>query len=151
MLLVVINQLFKMRGWNSSKAEDRHMNSHRIASHKRVNICHQTVLNRLKKAGWKKSLDFWVPYESTQVNLLNRIHICETLKRNRAISKAVDTGWWKLNHIRQWCAKSYHGQSPKRLHNLWQSSDGRLRRLYMIWNWGKIVYYELLPPGRTID
>lgn len=64
--------------------QDRHVSSHDIA--KELNIHHQTVLNHLKKAGYKKKLGVWVPHELTQRNLQNST---ETDK-NRTISKAID-------------------------------------------------------------
>jgi len=48
-----------------------------------LNINHMTVWNNLKKSGYQKKLDVWVPHELTQRNLIDRITICEMLlKRN---------------------------------------------------------------------
>ena len=61
---------------------DRHVSSRSIAQ--KLNITHQTVLNHLQKAGFKKKLDVWVPHELTQKNLMDRISICESLlNRNK--------------------------------------------------------------------
>ncbi|XP_043502667.1 histone-lysine N-methyltransferase SETMAR-like isoform X1 [Polistes fuscatus] len=61
--------------------QDRHISSHDIG--KELNIDHKTVLNHLEKAGYKKKLDVWVPYNLTIKNLMDRIFICESLlKRN---------------------------------------------------------------------
>ena len=55
---------------------DRRVSSHSIA--KKLNINHQTVLNHLQKAGFKKKLDVWVPHELTQKN-----HMTEFSSANR--------------------------------------------------------------------
>ena len=41
--------------------QDRHISSHDIAYE--LTIYHQTVLNHLKNAGFKKELNIWVPHE----------------------------------------------------------------------------------------
>jgi len=42
-----------------------------------LNTSHMTVWNHLKKAGYQKKLDIWVPHELAQENLIDRITICE--------------------------------------------------------------------------
>ena len=49
--------------------QDRHISYHDIA--KELNIHHQTVLNHLKKAGYKKKLDVWVPHELSLKNSID--------------------------------------------------------------------------------
>lgn len=44
--------------------QDRHVGRHNIS--KELNSQRQTVLNHLKKTGYKKKLDVRVPHESTQ-------------------------------------------------------------------------------------
>ena len=68
---------------------DHQVSSRSIAQ--KLNINHQTVLNHLQKAGFKKKLDVWVPHELTQKNLMDRISICESLL-NRPFSE-VDGDW----------------------------------------------------------
>ena len=41
---------------------------------KELNIDHETVLNHLEKAGYKKKLDVWMPHDLTLKNL-NRISL----------------------------------------------------------------------------
>ncbi|EFN81607.1 Histone-lysine N-methyltransferase SETMAR, partial [Harpegnathos saltator] len=53
--------------------QDWHVSSHDIVND--LNIHHQTVLNHLEKAGYKKKLDVWVPRDLTKKNLLDRISI----------------------------------------------------------------------------
>ncbi|KAJ0176901.1 hypothetical protein K1T71_006910 [Dendrolimus kikuchii] len=39
------------------------------------------VLAHLKKAGYTKKVDIWVPHELTERNLMNRVLICDSLLR----------------------------------------------------------------------
>ncbi|XP_067206337.1 histone-lysine N-methyltransferase SETMAR-like [Linepithema humile] len=62
--------------------KDRHISSYDIA--KELNIDHKTVLGHLRKAGYTKKLDVWVPHDLTLKNVMGRISICESLlKRNQ--------------------------------------------------------------------
>ncbi|GBP54595.1 Histone-lysine N-methyltransferase SETMAR [Eumeta japonica] len=48
-----------------------------------LEIDHKTVLTHLNKAGYTKKLNTWDPHELTERNLMNRVHICDSLlKRN---------------------------------------------------------------------
>ncbi|XP_076757694.1 histone-lysine N-methyltransferase SETMAR-like [Xylocopa sonorina] len=60
---------------------DRHVNSRNIAQE--LKIDHKTVLNHLRKAGFKKKLDFRVSHQLAPKNMMDGISICEVLaKRN---------------------------------------------------------------------
>lgn len=133
--------------------QDRHISSHDIALE--LNIHHQTVLNHLEKAGYKKKLDVWVPHDLTVKNLLNRISICETLLKRNEIDpflKRMITGDEKWvtydNNVRKrsWSKAGERPQThPKR---------GLTKRKVMLsvwWDWKGIVHFELLPRGQTID
>ena len=48
---------------------DRHVSCQNIADV--LGIKHQTVWNHLKKSGYTKKLDVWVPHELTTRNLIN--------------------------------------------------------------------------------
>ncbi|XP_011051581.1 PREDICTED: histone-lysine N-methyltransferase SETMAR-like [Acromyrmex echinatior] len=63
---------------------DRHVSTVSIAQE--LNIAQKTVWNHLNKAGYKKKLDVWVPYELTQKNLMYRISICESLLNRNKIN-----------------------------------------------------------------
>ncbi|XP_011069195.1 PREDICTED: histone-lysine N-methyltransferase SETMAR-like [Acromyrmex echinatior] len=63
---------------------DRHVSTISIAQE--LNIVQKTVWNHLNKAGYKKKLDVWVPYELTQKNLMDRISICESLLNRNKIN-----------------------------------------------------------------
>ncbi|GFY01576.1 histone-lysine N-methyltransferase SETMAR [Trichonephila clavipes] len=61
---------------------DRHVSSRSIAQE--LKIDHKTVLNHLRKVGFKKNLDVWVPHQPTPKNMMDGISICEALaKRNK--------------------------------------------------------------------
>ena len=49
--------------------QDRHISSHDIG--KELNIDHKIVLNHLKKAGYRRKLDVWVPHDLTLKNIMN--------------------------------------------------------------------------------
>jgi len=57
--------------------QDRYVSCQEIANALRIN--HVTVRNHLKKAGYAKKPNVWVPHELTQRNLIDRISISETL------------------------------------------------------------------------
>ncbi|GFX65996.1 histone-lysine N-methyltransferase SETMAR [Trichonephila clavipes] len=68
---------------------DRHVSSRSIAQE--LKIYHQKVLNHLRKVGFKKRLDAWVPHQLTPKNMTDRISICEALaKRNEIHSLRGD-------------------------------------------------------------
>jgi len=62
---------------------DRHASTLDIAE--ALGIDQKTVWNHLKKAGFKKMLDIWVPHELTQKNLIDRISISEILQKRKEI------------------------------------------------------------------
>ncbi|KAJ0178922.1 hypothetical protein K1T71_005697 [Dendrolimus kikuchii] len=59
--------------------QDWHISSYDVAGE--LGIDHKTVLAHLKKAGYTKKLDIWVPHELTERNLMNRVLICDSLLR----------------------------------------------------------------------
>ncbi|GFW58145.1 histone-lysine N-methyltransferase SETMAR [Trichonephila clavipes] len=52
-----------------------HVSSRSIAQ--KLKIDHKTVLNHLRKVGFKKKLHVWVPHQLTPKNMMDRISICE--------------------------------------------------------------------------
>lgn len=92
--------------------QDRHVSSHTIA--KELHLCHQTVLNHFKKAGYQKKLDVWVPHNLSTKNLLDRISICQSLLKRNEIDpflKRLITGdekWIRYESVarkRSWMKK----------------------------------------------
>ncbi|GFV67949.1 histone-lysine N-methyltransferase SETMAR [Trichonephila clavipes] len=62
---------------------DRHVSCRSIAQE--LKIDHKTVLNHLRKVGFKKKLDVWVPHQSTPTNMMDRISISEALAKRYEI------------------------------------------------------------------
>ncbi|KAJ0171629.1 hypothetical protein K1T71_013179 [Dendrolimus kikuchii] len=120
-----------------------------------LGIDHKTVLAHLKKAGYTKKLDIWVPHELTERNLMNRVLICDSLlRRNETESflKKLITGdekwitYDKNVRKRSW---SKAGQASQTV-----AKPGLTRNKVMLcvwWDWKGIIHYELLSPGRTVD
>ncbi|KAJ0171889.1 hypothetical protein K1T71_012652 [Dendrolimus kikuchii] len=57
--------------------QDRHISRYNVVGE--LGLDHKTVLAHLKKAGYTKKLDIWVPHELTERNLMNRVLICDSL------------------------------------------------------------------------
>ncbi|XP_049307894.1 histone-lysine N-methyltransferase SETMAR-like isoform X2 [Bactrocera dorsalis] len=131
---------------------DRHISSHDIA--KELNIHHQTVLNHLKKAGYKKMLDVWVPHELSVKNLMDRINICDSLLKRNEIEpflKRMVTGdekWIKYNNVRK---RSLSKRDEAQEMDAKPLLTPRKVMLSIWWDWKGIIHYELLEPDRTVD
>ncbi|XP_044313283.1 histone-lysine N-methyltransferase SETMAR-like [Drosophila rhopaloa] len=84
---------------------DRHVTSRDIAE--KIGVSHQTILNHLKKAGYKKKLDAWVPHDLTLKKLVDIINACDMpLKRNELdpVLKPMVTGdekWITYDNIKR--------------------------------------------------
>lgn len=133
--------------------QDRHGTCREIAD--ALNINHMTVWNHLKKAGYTKNLDVWVPHELSQKNLIDRITISETLlKRNDMdpFLKQIITGdekWIRYDNIQRKRSWSKAGNLPQTT-----SKPGLTKNKVMLsvwWDYKGIVYYELLNNGQTIN
>ena len=67
-----------------------------------LNIYHQTVLNHLQRAGYKKKLDIWVPHELSMRNKMGRLNICHMLLQRNQIGsflKRIITGNEKMGNL----------------------------------------------------
>ncbi|KAJ0183237.1 hypothetical protein K1T71_001213 [Dendrolimus kikuchii] len=107
------------------------------------------VLAHLKKAGYTKKLDIWVPHELTERNLMNRVLICDSLLRRNETEpflKKLITGdekwitYDKNVRKRSW---SKAGQASQTV-----AKPGLTRNKVMLcvwWDWKGIIHYELLP------
>ncbi|GFS91178.1 histone-lysine N-methyltransferase SETMAR [Trichonephila clavipes] len=62
---------------------DRHVSSCSIAQE--LKIDHKTVLNHLRKVGFKKNLDVWVPHQLTTKNMMDEISIGKALAKRKEI------------------------------------------------------------------
>ncbi|GFS98960.1 histone-lysine N-methyltransferase SETMAR [Trichonephila clavipes] len=58
---------------------DRHVSCRSITQE--LKIYHKIVLNHLRKVGFKKKLDVWVPHQLTSKNMMGRISICKALAK----------------------------------------------------------------------
>ncbi|GFU24480.1 histone-lysine N-methyltransferase SETMAR [Trichonephila clavipes] len=95
---------------------DRHVSSRSIAQ--KLKIDDKTVLNYLRKVGFKKKLDVWVPHQLTPKNMMGRISICEA-KRNEIgpfLKRMVteDEKWVTYDHIvrkRSWSKRGEAAQT----------------------------------------
>jgi histone-lysine N-methyltransferase SETMAR len=134
-------------------AENRHSSSRSIAEE--LGIDKKTVLNHLKKAGFIKKLDVWVPHELSEKNLLDRISICESLLKRNEIDpflKRIVTGdekWITYDNVkrqRSWSDGSKAAQSVAK-----PGLTARKVLLCVWWDWQGIIYYELLPYGQTLN
>ena len=112
-----------------------------MTSPRRSSPSHQTILNHLQKAGYKKKLDVWVPHDLTQKNLLDRINAYDMLlKRNKLdpFLKRMVTGdekWITYDRPSRTVAKP--GLTARKV------------LLCVWWDWKGIIHYELLPYGQT--
>ncbi|GFW95514.1 histone-lysine N-methyltransferase SETMAR [Trichonephila clavipes] len=72
---------------------DRHVSCRSITQE--LKIDHKTVLNHLRKVGFKKNLDVLVPHQLTSKNMMDRVSICEALAKRIEIDpflKRIVTG-----------------------------------------------------------
>ncbi|XP_011069255.1 PREDICTED: histone-lysine N-methyltransferase SETMAR-like [Acromyrmex echinatior] len=124
--------------------QDRHVSCQEIANALRIN--HMTVWSHLKKTGYAKKLDVWVPHELTQRNLIDRISISKTLLKCNEIDpflKQIITGdekWVKYKNIvrKRW---NKRGEPPQTT-----SKPGLMANKVMLcvwWDWKEVVHHEM--------
>jgi [histone H3]-lysine36 N-dimethyltransferase SETMAR len=133
--------------------EDRHISTRHIA--KELNIGNATVWRYLRRAGYTKKLDVWVPHQLSIKNMADRLSVCEMLsKRNKddPFLKRIITGdekWVRYENIvrkKSWKKKDEpSGTQPKA--GLTESKV----MLCIWWDWKGVVHYEVLPPGLTMN
>ena len=132
---------------------DRHNTTREIAE--MFHVSHTCIENRLKQLGYVQKLDTWVPRELKEKHLTQRINSCDLLKKrneNDPFLKRPITGdekWVVYNNIKRkrWWSRP---REPART-----TSKAGIRRkkvlLSVWWDYEGIVYFELLPPNRTIN
>ncbi|GFV48045.1 histone-lysine N-methyltransferase SETMAR [Trichonephila clavipes] len=76
---------------------DRDVSSRSITQE--LKIFHKTVLNHLRKVGFKKKLDAWVPHQLTPKNTMDRISICEALAKRNEIDPFLN---WMVTGDEKW-------------------------------------------------
>jgi len=118
-----------------------------------------TVSNHLKKAGYAKKLDVWVPHELTQKNLIDRISISETLLKCNEIDsflKQIITGnekWVKYKNIvckRSWGKKDHKRGEPPQMTSKPVLTANKVM-LCVWWDWKGVIHHEVLSHGLTIN
>ena len=112
-----------------------------------LGMSHQTVINHLKKIGFKQKLDVWVPHDLTQETIfaLNRNNIYLFLKR----MVTGDEKWVTYDNVNRKRSWSKSGEAAQTV-----AKPGLTARkvfLYVWWDWQGIIHYELLPYGQTLN
>ncbi|GFW60795.1 histone-lysine N-methyltransferase SETMAR [Trichonephila clavipes] len=129
---------------------DRHLSSRSITQ--KLKIDHKTVLNHLRKVGFKKNLDV---HQLTPKNMMDRISVCEAFAKRNKIDpflKRRVTGNEKCvpyNNIVRKRSWSKRGKAAQAM-----AKEGPTSRkvLLCIWrDWKGSIYYELLPYGQTLN
>ncbi|GFT73917.1 histone-lysine N-methyltransferase SETMAR [Trichonephila clavipes] len=132
---------------------DRHVSNRSIAL--KLEIDHKTVLNHLRKVGFKKKLDVWVPHQLTPKNMMDQISICKALTKRNEIDpflKRMVTGdeqWVTYDNIvrkRSWSKCREATQTVAKL-----GLTVRKILLCIWWDWKGIIFYELLPYGQALN
>lgn len=120
-----------------------------------LNISHTRVENHLRALRYVSRLKVWLPHKFIEANLTTRISIYDSLrkrqKNNPFLKRMItdDEKWIVYNNVvrkRSWKhskklpqTTSKAGLHPKKImFSVW-------------WDYKGIVYYELLPSGKTID
>lgn len=132
---------------------DRHVTTRQIAE--KLNVSHTCIEKRLRKMQYSKKLDIWVPYELKEINLIQRLSICDLLlKRNEndPFLKRLITGDEKwvtydnVNRKRSWCKKDESAQMT--------AKPGIHQKKVMLsvwWDYQGIIYFEILRRNETIN
>ncbi|XP_020715242.1 uncharacterized protein LOC101457564 isoform X1 [Ceratitis capitata] len=125
---------------------DRHVSTVSIAQE--LNIAQKTVWNHLRKTGYTKKLDVWVPHELTEKNLMDRISICESLMNRNKIDPFLrrmvigDEKWITYSNVKR--------KRPQK--TVYKPELTARKALFCVWwDWQGIINYELLPDGQTLN
>nr|AAP51086.1 transposase [Forficula auricularia] len=132
---------------------DRHSTTREIAE--KLHVSHTCIENHLKQLGYVQKLDTWVPHELKETHLTQRINSCDLLKKrneNDPFLKRLITGdekWVVYNNIKRKRSWSRPGEPAQTT-----SKAGIHQKKVLLsvwWDYKGIVYFELLPPNRTIN
>ena len=132
---------------------DRHSSTRDIA--KNLDVSHTCIENHLRRLGYQKKLDAWVPHNLGECELTRRLGFCDMLlKRNASdpFLKRMVTGdekWIVYNNISR--KRSWSRQGERAL----TTSKGNIYQkkvlLSVWWDYKGVVYFELLPRNQTIN
>ncbi|GFX35038.1 mariner Mos1 transposase [Trichonephila clavipes] len=118
-------------------------------------VSHTCIENHLKQLGYVQKLDTWVPHELKETHLKQRINSCDLLKKrneNDPFLKRLITGdekWVVYNNIKRKGSWSRPGEPTQTT----SKADIHQKKVLLSvwWDYKAIVYFELLPPNRTIN
>lgn len=120
-----------------------------------LNISQPTVVRRLKKIGYVSRLNVWVPHVLTEEQLTKRISFCDMLKKRNEIdpflSRIVtgDEKWVLYENVDRQRSWGPRGEPPPTTPKA--GLHPRKVLLSIWWDRKGVIYYELLPEGKTID
>ncbi|XP_047503790.1 histone-lysine N-methyltransferase SETMAR-like [Pieris napi] len=133
--------------------QDRHISSYDVAEERGID--HKTVLAHLKKTGYTKKLNTWVPHHLTVRNLMNCVLIFDSLLRlneTEPFLKKLITGDEKWITYDKNVRKRSWSNTGQASQTVAKPGITRNKVMLCVWcDWKGIIQYELLPPGRTID
>lgn len=120
-----------------------------------LNISHTSVENHLRQLEYVSRLNVWVPHQLTEANLTTRISICDLLRKrqeNDPFLKRMVTGdekWVVYDNVTRKRSWGHSSEPPQTT-----SKAGLHPKKIMLsvwWDFKGVIYYELLPSGKTID
>ena len=120
-----------------------------------LNCTHPTIVHRLQELGYRKVLSRWIPHLLTDDNMQCRVTICQSLllrpHRKEFLEDLVtgDESWvlYDSNKRRAvWLPRD--AEPPVQLH-----SDLHPRKILLCcwWDAKGMLYFELLPQGKTVN
>ncbi|XP_014488991.1 PREDICTED: histone-lysine N-methyltransferase SETMAR-like [Dinoponera quadriceps] len=132
---------------------DRHISEREIGE--KLKIPKSTIHDHIKRLGFVKKLDIWVPHELKEIHLTKRINACDShLKRNEfdPFLKRIITGdekWIVYDNIKRKRSWSKRDEPPQTT----SKADIHQKKILLSiwWNWKGVVFFELLPKNRTIN
>lgn len=109
----------------------------------------------MKKLGFTKTLDAWVPHELTQTIIFDRIDACELLLNRNKIAPILrrmvtgDDNWVTYDNVKRKRSRSKRGEAAQTA-----AKPGLTARNVLLcvrWDWQGIIHYELHPYGQTLN
>ncbi|GFU22613.1 mariner Mos1 transposase [Trichonephila clavipes] len=131
---------------------DRHSRTREIAE--KLHVSQTCIENHLKQLGYVQKLDTWVPHKLKEMHLTQRINNCDLLKKHNEkdpFLKRLITGdeKWVYSNIKRKRSWSRPGEPTQTT----SKADIHQKKVLLSvwWDYKGIVYFELLPPNRTIN
>ena len=120
-----------------------------------LKIGYGTVQRHLQQLGYVSSLDVWVPHKLTEENLANRMSICNSLlKRHESDPFLIrivtgDEKWIIYDNIVRKRSWGIAGEPP----NVTPKAGLHPKKILLSiwWDHRGVLFYELLPQGKTSD